>query len=129
MPVECTKHGTKWDSQCGCCRECERHNHQQQIDRVTEERDRHRKDLEEAAGECLVELPEPGTNAAKLLRANRLLRSAAQALIDRLDLIQGSDEYKSVWTLTAIHGMPYAGPTSEIEIKALRDVLTSGTRL
>ena len=33
-----------------------------------------KKDLEDAAGELLVELPEPGTVTAKLLSANVLLR-------------------------------------------------------
>jgi HAMP domain-containing protein len=34
----------------------------------------HTQDLQDAAGELMVSLPKPGTEAAKMLRANRLIR-------------------------------------------------------
>lgn len=46
--------------------------------------ERHEADLRDAAGDLPVEVPRPGTEAAKLLRANRLLR----AEVERLRMIQ-----------------------------------------
>lgn len=42
--------------------------------RDMKELDAHRKDLEQAAGELMIDLPEPGTTIAKLLRANSIMR-------------------------------------------------------
>ncbi len=46
---------------------------------------KHMADLEAAAGEFLVDLPEPGTPIAVLLRANRLLREENRKLRERLE--------------------------------------------
>lgn len=45
-----------------------------QRDEARAELDRHRQDIADAAGELLVAIPEPGTEKAKLLRANVLMR-------------------------------------------------------
>ena len=42
--------------------------------------ERHCQDLRHAAGELLVPLPEPGTDVARLLRANRLMRDELASL-------------------------------------------------
>jgi hypothetical protein len=44
-------------------------------DAALAEVEKHRKDLSDAAGELLVSVPEPDTLTAKLVRANRILRS------------------------------------------------------
>lgn len=44
----------------------------------------HKRDLEDAAGECMVKVPEPGTELAKVVRANALLRREQQLLRDRV---------------------------------------------
>lgn len=47
----------------------------------------HQKDLEAAAGELMVDIPEPGTVIARLLRANSLMRKERdQAKSDLIDL-------------------------------------------
>ena len=81
----------------------------------------HRNDLRLAAGECLVPIPEPGTMAAKMLRANVLMRrqrdlareeliqlrrkvSAAEVLAEAMDLAvemcEHSADTKYSYTLT-----------------------------
>lgn len=54
----------------------------------------HQEDLELAAGELMVDLPEPGTVIARLLRANRLMRKerdqAKNELIDLKEAFYGN---------------------------------------
>ena len=66
----------------------------------------HQRDLEDAAGELLVKLPLPGTDTAKVIRANRLLtkerdeawrelvevKSKYQDLLEKLDAIANEKE-------------------------------------
>ena len=42
---------------------------------------------------------------------------AARGLVGKLEAIHANEEYKSVWTLSHIHGSPYKGPTYEKELK------------
>lgn len=51
-------------------------------------RDDARKDAVEAAGELRVSVPEPGTDMARLLVANRLLKRRAERALDELDVAQ-----------------------------------------
>lgn len=53
-----------------------------------------RQDLEAAAGELLVPLPEPGTDMAKVVTANKLLRDEIGRL--RLSLAQTANELEAV---------------------------------
>jgi hypothetical protein len=50
----------------------------------------------------------------------RDVTDALKKLLDRLDLIDGSPEYKGVWTFYHVHGMEYKGPTYEHEFKQAR---------
>ena len=51
------------------------------------------------------------------------LKKKAQALIDKIEKIHQSEEYKSVWTLAWSHGMPYSGETYEKELEELKKQL------
>lgn len=45
----------------------------------------YRKDYEIAAGECLVDVPEPGTDMARLLVANRIMKTRIQELEKQIE--------------------------------------------
>jgi len=47
----------------------------------------HQRDLACAAGECMVPVPEPGGDLAKVVRANALLRLRIQNIFDRVDYL------------------------------------------
>lgn len=51
---------------------------------VLAENEQMKADIAAAAGECLVEIPEPGTDLAKVLIANRLLRIENNVLKQKL---------------------------------------------
>lgn len=48
-------------------------------------------DLREAAGECLIPIPEPGTDLARLCIANTLLRHANSSLHSELSALQSEN--------------------------------------
>lgn len=45
---------------------------------------------------------------------------AAKRLLDKMDKIYLSEEYRAVWELAVAHGIPYLGETWENEADALR---------
>ena len=47
----------------------------------------------------------------------------AAALLSKMERIQGSDEYKSIWMMAAVHGQKYTGDNWAAEYEALRVVL------
>jgi hypothetical protein len=47
----------------------------------------------------------------------------AQALIDIMNVITQRPDYQAVWTTAYIHGITYAGPTWDLEFKALQAAL------
>ena len=49
---------------------------------------KHEKDLADAAGELLIDIPAPGTDTAKLLHANRMLHYERERLQKKLFHIQ-----------------------------------------
>ena len=53
-------------------------------------------------------------------------REALQNLVERLDEIHAHPEFKSVWTMYAVHGGQYRGPTWVDALEAARVVLKSG---
>jgi hypothetical protein len=56
-----------------------------EVARLRTEVELHREDLRVAAGECLVALPEPGSDMARMMRANRLLRVEGERLTRERD--------------------------------------------
>jgi hypothetical protein len=50
-----------------------------------------REDLEHAAGECLVPVPEPGSDMSRVLLANVLMRRERDAAIDRARSTPGGE--------------------------------------
>ncbi len=52
------------------------------------------------------------------------LRSAAQALVDKLEAVHADPQYISVWQLNYIHGGRYTGPQYDKELAALKVVLS-----
>jgi len=56
---------------------------------------KYEQDARDAAGECRVEIPEPGTDAAKLLKANIMFRrKMAELETENLKLLAEIDEWK-----------------------------------
>jgi len=53
------------------------------------------------------------------------LVEAAKDLLNKMDLIEADEGFKSVWSLAMIHGQPYTGPTYEMELQELRDSLAT----
>jgi hypothetical protein len=47
----------------------------------------HERDLQDAAGELMIPIPEPGTSAAKLLSANALMRAERDAAVERYNYL------------------------------------------
>jgi hypothetical protein len=68
-----------------------------------------------------VELIERATTLASTAE----LRAAAQAMVDRCDMIHADPRYMSIWTDLMIHGRPYSGPNYAEELKALRTALAT----
>jgi hypothetical protein len=50
-----------------------------QLEEAVKERDQHRKDLEEAAGSLMIDIPIPGTDMAKVMRTNTIIRGERNA--------------------------------------------------
>jgi hypothetical protein len=59
------------------------------------------------------------------LRRIEALRQKAATLTARIKMIEQTLEYHSVWTLAAVHGAPYSGPTYEHELNDLIDALAA----
>jgi hypothetical protein len=55
---------------------------------------------------------------------NEKVVNAAKALIDKIKEVEASDQYKSVWVLSYLHGAAYTGPNYGNEFEALEKVLT-----
>lgn len=53
------------------------------------------------------------------------LRTAARALIEKLDEIEADSSYRGMWAMAEVHGMKYAGPDYEKEKARLRDQLAA----
>jgi hypothetical protein len=53
------------------------------------------------------------------------VREALQALVARLRAVHGSDSYRAVWTLHAMHGGRYDGPTYTDELDAAEAALAA----
>lgn len=51
------------------------------------------------------------------------IENAAKALVEKLDKIVLSDEYKSVFTIAQLHNTPYNGETFSIEMANLKRAL------
>ena len=47
----------------------------------------------------------------------------ARELLNKIDLVDSSDEYKSVWTINWIYARPYSGPNFGKELENLRYAL------
>jgi hypothetical protein len=54
----------------------------------------------------------------------RKLYDAAKALCDRIDEIEGSENYQGLFTLAFVHGLKYEGPDWSDAQKALRELLS-----
>lgn len=67
-----------------------------------------------------------GENAVLAMRLDTV-RSAAQALVDKLDAIEHHPAYKSVFTFAAIHHASYNGPTWTDEREALKRALAENS--
>lgn len=51
------------------------------------------------------------------------VRDALAGLVGRLDEIHADPAYRSVWTMSQIHGGPYNGPTYTAELASAREAL------
>jgi hypothetical protein len=51
------------------------------------------------------------------------LKQAAIHLIDRIEVMINSDEYKNVWTIAWAHGMPYKGINVKKEYDILKELV------
>ena len=51
------------------------------------------------------------------------LHRAVSRLVDRLELIGNSEEYRSVFAMAQIHGTPYNGPTYDKELSTVKKLL------
>lgn len=98
-------------------------NLREDIEVLTAERDQLLADLRDAAGELLVRMPMPGSETAKLLSANRLLRSEVQKVRGDLRDAEGSE----VLLALALDSLTTGGATTWIEqvrkLQALRNPL------
>jgi hypothetical protein len=56
------------------------------------------------------------------------IRTALKNLLDKLDLVNASPEYKGIWTIAHAHGIEYTGPTYEVEFYEARNVIGEGRR-
>ncbi len=63
------------------------------------------------------------TAGADLLAERDRLRSAAQALVDQIDLVHADPENIAVWIYSDLHRGPYSGPQYNNELNALKQVL------
>ena len=66
--------------------------------------ERLRQDRKDAAGELMVELPEPRTDAAKMLAANRLLRAERERLREALELLADGRNWREDCGMTVWAG-------------------------
>lgn len=82
-------HSASTDDLCG--RGGARAMMQQEITALRAENERHNKDLADAAGELPIPVPMPGTDGAKLIRANALLRAERDAALAKLAILAAKD--------------------------------------
>jgi hypothetical protein len=76
----CNEHEPDGLEACSKCYNSQIHH----IAKLENKLDLYRKDYEDAAGECLVDIPEPGTDMARLLAANCSMRTKIQKLEKQL---------------------------------------------
>lgn len=63
---------------------------------------------------------------AEVVRLRKIAK-AAQVLALRLKLVGDDPEHVSVYTVAAVHGFPYTGPTYCDELEALERLLSNAT--
>lgn len=71
---------------------------------------------------------DPLSNKSFIVKAfnnhDRLVE-ALQGLVNRLDFVHESEEYKGIWTLAHVHGVRYNGPKYSTELETARAALTA----
>jgi uncharacterized Zn ribbon protein len=102
---KCSTHGDIDGAHQWGCPDC--------VHELRTENARHNEDLREAAGELLGPMPEPGTDAARVLRANRLMRrqrddarAANAALAERVRVL--TEALEPFARMAEAHEAPHA---------------------